>query len=140
MCTHALLHIREELEHTQKNFKNMGKVDKFTKVGGNLLVAVSVGDAAMRVNDAYNTGDIDHTRKTVITETLKIEGSLVGGWMGSAGGAALATVVIGASTGGVGFLVIGVVAAGAGIAGGYWGGEAGAFFGERLVDKVNNIL
>lgn len=30
--------------------------------------------------------------------------------------------------------------AGAGLAGGYWGGEAGAFFGERLEDKVNNIL
>ena len=123
-----------------KNFKKLGKMTKIAEGGGNILVAVSVGDAAMRVNDAYNTGDIDHTRKTVITETLKIEGSLVGGWMGGAGGAALATVVIGASTGGIGFLVIGVVAAGAGIAGGYWGGEAGAFFGERLGDKVNNIL
>ena len=123
-----------------KNFKKLGKMTKIAEGGGNILVAVSVGDAAMRVNNAYNTGDIDHTRKTVITETLKIEGSLVGGWMGSAGGAALATVVIGASTGGIGFLVIGVVAAGAGLAGGYYGGEAGAFFGERLGDKVNNIL
>lgn len=116
-----------------KNFKKLGKMTKIAEGGGNILVAVSVGDAAMRVNDAYNTGDIDHTRKTVITETLKIEGSLVGGWAGGAAGAALATVVIGASTGGIGFLVIGAVAAGAGVAGGYWGGEAGSM----LADVIN---
>ena len=50
------------------------------------------------------------------------------------------SVVIGASTGGIGFLVIGVVAAGAGIVGGYWGGEAGAYFGDVIGEEVNNIL
>ena len=39
----------------------------------------------------------------------------------------------------IGLIVIGVVAAGGGVAGGYWGGEAGAFFGERLGDKVNSL-
>lgn len=69
----------------------MGKVDKFTRVGGNLLVAVSVADATMNVNVAYDKGDSSHTQKTIIKETLKLEGSLGGG----AGGA-----LIGAKLGG----------------------------------------
>ena len=119
-----------------KNFKKLGKMTKIAEGGGNILVAVSVGDAAMRVNDAYNTGDIDHTRKTIITETLKIEGGLAGGWLGGAGGAALATAVIGVSTGGIGFLVIGAVAAGAGIA----GGMLGSMGGEEVASLINERI
>lgn len=121
------------------NFRKLGKITKITEGGGNILVALSAYDATMNVKNAYNKGDSDNTRKTIITETLKLEGSLAGGWAGGTAGAALATVLIGASTGGVGLIVIGVVAAGGGVAGGYWGGEAGAFFGERLGDKVNSL-
>ena len=112
-----------------KNFKKLGKMTKIAEGGGNILVAVSVGDAAMRVNDAYSKGNSDHTRKTIITETLKLEGSL-------AGGVALATAVIGVSTGGIGFLVIGAVAAGAGIAGGILGSKGG----EEVASLINERI
>lgn len=115
------------------NFKKLGKMTKMTEGGGNILVALSAYDATINVKNAYNKGDSENTRKTIITETLKLEGSLAGGWAGGAAGAALATVLIGASTGGVGLIVIGVVAAGGGLAGGYWGGEAGSM----LADVIN---
>ena len=40
----------------------------------------------------------------------------------------------------IGFLVIEAVAVSAGVAGGYWGGELGVYFGDVVGDKVNNIL
>lgn len=39
----------------------------------------------------------------------------------------------GIGTGGIGFLVVGVIAAGAGLAGGYYGGKGG----EKLADLFN---
>lgn len=108
-----------------ENFRNMGKVDKFTKVGGNLLIAVSVTDATIKVGDAYATGNSSHTRKTIIRETLKLEGSLGGAGLAS-GGVMIAAAAFGIGTAGLGFIVVGVVAAGAGIVGGYYGGVGGA--------------
>lgn len=119
-----------------KNFRNMGKVDKFTKVGGNLLIAASVGDATMNVKDAYNTGDSDHTQKTIIKETLKLEGSLGGAGLAS-GGVMLAATAFGLGTGGLGFIVVGVVAAGAGLVGGHYGGIAGQSAGIWIGDQVD---
>ncbi|OXL28009.1 hypothetical protein [Psychrobacter sp. DAB_AL32B] len=119
-----------------KNFKKLGKMTKIVEGGGNILVAVSIGDATMNVKEAYDSGDIDHIRKTVITETLKLEGGLAGGWVGGAGGAALATAVIGVGTGGVGFIVIGVVAAGFGVA----GGILGSMGGEEVADLINERI
>lgn len=116
-----------------ENFRNMGKVDKFTKVGGNLLIAASVGDATMNVKDAYNTGDSDHTQKTIIKETLKLEGSLGGAGLAS-GGVMLAATAFGIGTAGIGFIVIGVVAAGAGLAGGYYGGIGGAELADLIYE------
>ena len=109
----------------------MGKVDKFTRVGGNLLVAVSVADATMNVSEAYDKGDSSHTQKTIIKETLKLEGSLGGAGLG-AGAVTLAATAFGIGTGGVGFLVVGVVAAGAGLAGGYWGSVGGAELADLI--------
>ena len=123
-----------------KNFMKLGKMTKITEGGGNILVAVSVADSTMTVKDAYDSGDSDHTRKTIITETLKLEGGLAGGWLGGAGGAALATAVIGAGTGGIGLIVIGVVAAGSGVAEGILGSEFGGFAGDVIGDEVNKLL
>ncbi|MGP5516098.1 hypothetical protein [Psychrobacter alimentarius] len=114
-----------------KNFRNMGKVDQFTKVGGNLLVAASVADATMNVSDAYKTGDSSHTQKTIIKETLKLEGSLGGGALG-AGAVTLAATAFGIGTGGVGFILVGVIAAGAGVAGGYYGSKGGAELADLI--------
>lgn len=114
----------------------MGKVDNFTKVGGNLLVAVSVADATMNVSEAYAMGDSSHTRKTIIKETLKLEGSLGGGGLG-VGAVTLAATAFGIGTGGLGFIVIGVIAAGAGFAGGYYGGVAGESAGVWIGDQVD---
>lgn len=119
-----------------KNFRNMGKVDKFTKVGGNVLVAVSVADATMNVKDAYATGDSRHTQKTIIKETLKLEGSLGGAGLG-AGAVTLAATAFGIGTGGVGFILVGVIAAGAGLAGGYYGGIAGESAGIWIGNQVD---
>lgn len=119
-----------------KNFRNMGKVDKFTKIGGNVLVAVSVADATMNVKDAYATGDSRHTQKTIIKETLKLEGSLGGAGLG-AGAVTLAATAFGIGTGGVGFILVGVIAAGAGLAGGYYGGIAGESAGIWIGNQVD---
>lgn len=114
-----------------KNFRNMGKVDQFTKVGGNLLVAVSVADATMNVSEAYKTGDSSQTQKTIIKETLKLEGSLGGGALG-VGAVTLAATAFGIGTGGVGFILVGVIAAGAGVAGGYYGSKGGAELADLI--------
>lgn len=110
----------------------MGKVDQFTKVGGNLLVAVSVADATMNVSDAYKTGDSSHTQKTIIKETLKLEGSLGGVGALGAGAVTLAATAFGIGTGGVGFILVGVIAAGAGVAGGYYGSKGGAELADLI--------
>ena len=124
-----------------KNFRNMGKVDKFTRVGGNLLVAVSVADATMNVSEAYDKGDSSHTQKTIIKETLKLEGSLGGGAGGALIGAKLgglgvgvAVAVFGVGTGGAGFIIIGACSAIGGVAGGYWGGKGGENIGNLIYE------
>ncbi|MGP5210127.1 hypothetical protein ACTXJ5_04965 [Psychrobacter alimentarius] len=114
-----------------KNFRNMGKVDQFTKVKGNLLVAASVADATMNVSDAYKTGDSSHTQKTIIKETLKLEGSLGGGALGT-GAVTLVATAFGIGTGGIGFILIGVIAAGAGVASGYYGSKGGAELADLI--------
>lgn len=76
-------------------------------------------------------GDSSHTQKTIIKETLKLEGSLGGGALG-AGAVTLAATAFGIGTGGVGFILVGVIAAGAGFAGGYYGSKGGAELADLI--------
>ena len=85
----------------------------------------------MNINEACVTGNSDHTQKTIIKETLKLEGSLGGAGLAS-GGVMLAATIFGAGTGGVGFIVIGVIAAGAGVVGSYYGGKGGAELADLI--------
>lgn len=120
-------------------FKQIDNVDKITKNvqrGGTLLVAVDVGLSAIEVKKAYNTGDSAHTRRTVVKETLKLEGSLGGAWLGATGasaGAGAALLVFGIGTGGVGLVVVGVCA----VVGGFAGGLLGSMGGEALAEIIN---
>lgn len=98
-------------------------------------MAVSVADATMNIKDAYGTGDSSHTQKTIIKETLKLEGSLGGAGIGS-GAVMLAAGAFGIGTFGVGFILVGVVAAGAGIAGGLYG----AGLGEDAAEFINKRI
>lgn len=118
-----------------KNFDNMGKITRATKVGGNVLIAVSVADAAINVSNAYKTGDSNHTQKTIIKETLKLEGSLGAAGLAS-GGVMLAATVFGIGTGGIGFVIIGVCAAGAGVIGGVYGGKAGGMLADKINERI----
>lgn len=121
------------------NLRNMGKISRFTYLGGNVLIGVGAAQAYMNIEDARKTGDSDHITKTAITETLKFGGSVGGGYYGSVAGAAIFAVAFGVSTGGLGFVVLGAGAVIGGTIGGLVGSETGEFFGERIGDKVNQL-
>ncbi|MGP4971680.1 hypothetical protein [Psychrobacter aquimaris] len=85
----------------------------------------------MNVSEAYATRDSSYTQKTIIKETLKLEGSLGRAGLG-AGAVTLAATAFGIGTGGVGFILVGVIAAGAGFAGRYYGGKGGAELADLI--------
>lgn len=120
-------------------FKQIDNVDRITKNvqrGGTVLVAVDVGLSAIEVKKAYDTGDSTHTRKTIVKETLKLEGSMGGAWLGASGASAgigAAVLILGIGTGGVGLVVIGVGA----VVGGFVGGLLGGMGGEALAEIIN---
>ncbi|MGP9491769.1 polymorphic toxin type 44 domain-containing protein [Psychrobacter sp. AOP7-B1-24] len=58
----------------------VGKYAGFT--ANELLTGSNIAQFVSNVVRLEISGDIDHTRKTVITETLKIEGGLTGGLLG----------------------------------------------------------
>lgn len=121
------------------NLRNMGKISRFTYLGGNVLIGVGAAQAYMNIEDARKTGDSDHITKTAITETLKFGGSVGGGYYGALAGSAILAVAFGVGTGGLGFVVLGAGAVIGGTIGGLAGGEIGEFAGERLGDRVNKL-
>ena len=121
------------------NLRNMGKISRFTYLGGNVLVGIAGAQAYMNIEAARKTGDSDHITKTTITETLKFGGSVGGGYYGALAGSAILAVAFGVSTGGLGFVVLGAGAVIGGTIGGLAGGEIGEFAGERLGDRVNKL-
>lgn len=118
------------------NLRNMGKISRFTYLGGNVLVGIAGAQAYMNIEAARKTGDSDHITKTAITETLKFGGSVYGGYYGSVAGAAILAVAFGVSTGGIGFVVLGAGA----VIGGTIGGLAGGEIGDEIADLINKRI
>ena len=118
------------------NLRNMGKISRFTYLGGNVLIGVGAAQAYMNIEDARKTGDSDHITKTAITETLKFGGSVGGGYYGSVAGAAIFAVAFGVTTGGLGFVVLGAGA----VIGGTVGGLAGGEIGDEIADLINKRI
>lgn len=127
------------LEAYAKNLSETGRVARTMKAGGNLLVAYDAFGAGQAIYGAAQSGDMDKLHKTVAVEPLKLSGSVLGAAYGAKGGAAAGALIVALTvgTGGLAALVIiGVCAAGGGLAGGAalgWGGEK---LGHVIYDKT----
>lgn len=118
------------------NLRNMGKISRFTYLGGNVLVGIAGAQAYMNIEAARKTGDSDHITKTTITETLKFGGGVYGGYYGAMAGTAILAVAFGVSTGGLGFVVLGAGAVIGGTIGGLAGGEAGNLIADEINERI----
>lgn len=131
------------LEAYLKNMEVTGKLSTGLRWGGNGLIAWEVAKAGNNVKDAYAKGDNDFTRRTVIKETLKIEVGLAAGGVTTAGVTYGAGLVLGVAVGAAGLPVIiavGVVAVGAGLVAGYFGGQLGLTTGDWVSDKIEGFI
>lgn len=111
-----------------KNMDETSKVSRSLKWGGRLVFAWDVYNSAEVVADAYKTGDSESTRKEIIKQTGKINGGLIGARVGGSIGTAIGGVVIGVAGGTVGLpilVVVGLIAVGSTLIGGYVGGVTG---------------
>ncbi|MEB3862509.1 hypothetical protein MSG66_00455 [Acinetobacter sp. IK31] len=113
------------------NMDETSKVSKTLKWGGRLVFAWDIYGSVDSVRKVYKTGDPDATRKEILKQTGKINGGLVGARIGATAGAYLGGLVIGVATAagltvGIPVLaVVGVIAVGATLTGGYFGGVTG---------------
>lgn len=126
------------LEAYAENLPKMGKVTRSMKLGGNLLIAYDAYEAGHTIYDAAGSGDLDKLHKAVSVEPLKLSGSVIGAEVGSAVGVAagewVAVLILGAATGGVGLVIVGVCA----VAGGVAAGAALGGFGEWSGNQIYN--
>ena len=111
-----------------KNMDETSKVSKSLKWGGRLVFAWDIYGSVNSVAKVYETGDPDATRKEILKQTGKINGGLLGARIGGSIGTAIGGVVIGVVGGTVGLpvlAVVGVIAVGSTLIGGYVGGVTG---------------
>ena len=111
-----------------KNMDETSKVSKSLKWGGRLVFAWDIYGSVNSVAQAYEKGDSDGTRKEILKQTGKINGGLLGARIGGSIGTAIGGVVIGVVGGTVGLpvlAVVGVIAVGGTLIGGYVGGVTG---------------
>lgn len=111
-----------------KNMDETSKVSRSLKWGGRLVFAWDIYGSAQSVAQVYEKGDPDATRKEILKQTGKINGGLLGARIGGSIGTAIGGVVIGVVGGTVGLpvlAVVGVIAVGSTLLGGYVGGVTG---------------
>ncbi|MFN3289363.1 MAG: hypothetical protein ACK410_02825 [Acinetobacter sp.] len=111
-----------------KNMDETSKVSKSLKWGGRLVFAWDIYGSVNSVAQVYEKGDSDGTRKEILKQTGKINGGLLGARIGGSIGTAIGGVVIGVVGGTVGLpvlAVVGVIAVGGTLIGGYVGGVTG---------------
>lgn len=110
------------------NLRKVGTLSKVLKGTGYVGLAIEGGTTFFNAHAAYSNGDIKGGNIEV--------GKGVGGIAAGAGAGALVSFLLfGVATGGVGLVVIGVAAAGAG----YWGGEVGKWGGEKVAQQFNEL-
>ena len=106
----------------------ISKVSKSLIWGGRLVFAWDIYGSVNSVAQVYEKGDSDGTRKEILKQTGKINGGLLGARIGGSIGTAIGGVVIGVVGGTVGLpvlAVVGVIAVGGTLIGGYVGGVTG---------------
>ena len=111
-----------------KNMDETSKVSKSLKWGGRLVFAWDIYGSVNSVAQVYEKGDSDGTKKEILKQTGKINGGLLGARIGGSIGTAIGGVVIGVVGGTVGLpvlAVVGVIAVGGTLIGGYVGGVTG---------------
>ena len=116
------------IEDYIKNMDETSKVSKSLKWGGRLVLAWDIYGSVNSVAQVYEKGDSDGTRKEILKQTGKINGGLLGARIGGSIGTAIGGVVIGVVGGTVGLpvlAVVGVIAVGGTLIGGYVGGVTG---------------
>lgn len=117
------------IDAAAENLKKVGKVSKWLKRAGVVGIAIEGGAAYLKASDAYSKGDA----KGGNIEVGKGVGSIA---LGVGAGWIAGYLVIGVATGGLGLVVIGLAAAGAG----YAAGKAGEKLGEIGANKVNDMV
>lgn len=65
---------------------DLGKVSIGLKMGKQLVVGLGVSVILKNTMDAYNTGDMELTKKVALIESSKFAGGIAGGAIGGLGG------------------------------------------------------
>lgn len=135
--------VRGGLKHYDKMIVDLGKISIGLRMGKQLVVGLGAAIFFKNTMDAYNTGDMELTKKVAMIEGSKIAGGAAGGAIGGLGGKVAARgiiYIIGAVAGAVGYtislpvsLTITAVVVGAGMIGG------GMFIGDAAEDVSKNI-
>jgi len=134
--------VRGGLKHYDKMTVDLGKISIGLRMGKQLVVGLGAAIFFKNTMDAYNTGDMELTKKVAMIEGSKIAGGAAGGWIGKVVGGGV-VYVIGMAAGAVGYtitapvsLTITAVVVGTGIiVGGKYGGE----LAEEKIKKITGI-
>ncbi|MEQ1411856.1 MULTISPECIES: hypothetical protein [Acinetobacter] len=138
--------VRGGLKHYDKMIVDLGKISIGLRMGKQLVVGLGAAIFFKNTMDAYNTGDMELTKKVAMIEGSKIAGGIMGGAAGNFGGKVAARgiiYIIGAVAGAAGYtislpvsLTITAVVIGAGVIG---GGKYGADFAEDELKKRTGV-
>ncbi|UUM27004.1 hypothetical protein NQU59_15190 [Acinetobacter colistiniresistens] len=138
--------VRGGLKHYDKMIVDLGKISIGLRMGKQLVVGLGAAIFFKNTMDAYNTGDMELTKKVALIEGSKIAGGIMGGAAGNFGGKVAARgliYIIGTVAGAVGYtislpvsLTITAVVIGAGVIG---GGKYGADFAEDELKKRTGV-
>lgn len=134
--------VRGGLKHYDKMIVDLGKISIGLRMGKQLVVGLGAAIFFKNTVDAYNTGDMELTKKVAMIEGSKIAGGVVGGWGGKIVGGGF-VYVIGMAAGAVGYtmtlpvsLTITAVVVGTGI---IVGGKYGSEYMEDLSKNITGI-
>lgn len=134
--------VRGGLKHYDKMIVDLGKISIGLRMGKQLVVGLGAAIFFKNTMDAYNTGDMELTKKVAMIEGSKIAGGVVGGWGGKIVGGGF-VYVIGMAAGAVGYtmtlpvsLTITAVVVGTGI---IVGGKYGSEYMEDLSKNITGI-
>lgn len=117
------------IDTAAEKLKKVGEVSKWLKRAGWVGIVIEGGTTYLKASDAYGKGDA----KGGNIEVGKGVGSIA---LGAGAGWIAGYLVIGVATGGLGLVVIGLAAAGAG----YAAGKVGEELGRIGANKINNVV
>lgn len=134
--------VRGGLKHYDKMIVDLGKISIGLRMGKQLVVGLGAAIFFKNTMDAYNTGDMELTKKVAMIEGSKIAGGIVGGWGGKIVGGGV-VYVIGVAAGAIGYtmtlpvsLTVTAVVVGTGI---IVGGKYGSEYMEDLSKNITGI-